>query len=439
MAFVRGSTARSGSRIRLGISTTTLGAVVLLMSACGSSSHGTSTGTTAPAPGTSAPSGSTGGAQLTGTTLLIGSIQSETSAAAPATNTQAPDALNAWVKWTNTHGGVAGHPVKVVIIDDKSDPANALSAAQVLTQQDHVIAIVGETAATTDGAWGPYILQHKVPVIGGAQTDPIWFTNPMFYPVGGDVVANIWGQMKSAAVQGVTKVGVVLCTESPSCAQAETVFKSDARAVGMDPVYVTLASSTQASYTAECLAAKQAGAQALAAFVNDALLARNCSEQNFNPKWINADEGPTLSTIQAVPALGNAVGSSEHWNCAGPPTPDTMDFYQAMRMYAPQWLRPSGAKAGIAANGDCAEWDAAEAFALAVKNAGVAPTATATSADIIRGLSMFHATRVGGYTPPMTYSDGTKPNPIANCTYLYKYEGTTLLPVPSTTGYTCMS
>ena len=90
----------------------------------------------------------------------------------------------------------------------------------------------------------------------------------MFYAVGGAVIANLWGQMKSASVQGVKKVGVLLCTENPACAGRAPLFKSEATANGMTETYNAVASGTQPSYTAECLAAKQAGVQALAAFVN---------------------------------------------------------------------------------------------------------------------------------------------------------------------------
>jgi branched-chain amino acid transport system substrate-binding protein len=380
--------------------------------------------------------GGAAGAKLSGTPLVIGSIQQQTSSATATRSTQAEEALNAWVKWTNTHGGINGHPVKAIILDDKGDPAVGLADAKTLVETDHVVAIVGQTAGQTDQTWAPYVLQQKMPVIGGAQINALWFTNAMFYPVGGDVIANIWGQMKSAAVQGVKKVGVILCTESPACAQAQPLFNADARSVGMDPVYNALASGTQPSYTAECLAAKQAGAEAVAAFVNSVVLARDCARQNFKPKWISADEGPTISTILAAPALGNAVGSSEHWNCRGPQAPQTKAFNLAMAKYAPQWVK-GGSKYATGANADCSMWDAAMGFRKAILNANVAPSATATSADVIRGLSMFQGETLGGFSPPMTYSDGSKPNPIAKCTYLYKYKGTTLIPVPGTIKYTC--
>jgi branched-chain amino acid transport system substrate-binding protein len=336
---------------------------------------------------------------------------------------------------TNAAGGIDGHPVKAIILDDKDDPAVGLADAKTLVQSDHVVAIVGQTSET-DQSWASYMLAQKVPVIGGTQIDTTWFTNAMFYPIGGGVIANIWGQMKSAAVQGVKKVGVILCTEVPACAQAQPLFASEAKAVGMNPVYNALASQTQPSYTAECLAAKQAGVQAFAVYVNVVVLVRDCARQGFDPKWISADEGPTISLIKQVPSLGNSVGASEHWNCAAAPTPATQPFYTAMKKYAPQWIQ-GGSKFDTAANSDCSTWDSAEGFKLAVQNANVPAKSPVTSADIIRGLSKFKNTSVGAYSPPMTFSDGTTPNPQPMCAYLYKYKGTKLVDVPRPNTPTC--
>lgn len=376
-----------------------------------------------------------GAAKASGTPIVIGVIETESSPAAPTTSTEAVDTMNAWLKSVNASGGVDGHPIKAYIVDDKDDPAVGLADAKTLVQTDHVVAIVGQSSET-DETWASYIAQEKVPVIGGDQIDTEWFTNPMFYPVGGTVIANIWGQMKSAAVQGVKKVGVLLCTETPACAQAQPLFESEAKSVGMTSVYNALGSSTQPSYTAECLAAKEAGVQALAAYVNDVVLARDCTRQNFKPKWIDADEGPTISLIKQYPELANTVGSSEHWNCLAAPTPATQPFYTAMAKYAPQWIK-GGKKYDSAANSDCATWDSAEAFALAITKSGVTKSTTVTSADVIRGLAKFNKTQVGAYSPPMTYSDGTKPNPQAVCVYLYKYKGTTLVNVPGPNKFTC--
>lgn len=379
--------------------------------------------------------GAVSAAKPKGTTLLIGWIGSETSSISSGSATVEPDTLAAWIKWTNAHGGVAGHPVEAIYENDKGDPAQSLADMQTLVQTDHVLAIVGE-GSDNDETFASYALAQRVPVIGGVPIDATWYTNPMFYPVAADVTANLWGQMEAAKVQGVKRVGVLLCTEVPACAQAEPVFKSVAKSVGMEVTYDALASETQPSYTAECLAAKEAKVQALAAYVNDVVLGRDCVRQGLHALWIQAGY-VSIQEIQTVDAFGNTVGSSGDWLCEGPEQPQTAAFNEAMAKYEPQYDKgtPKFEQEGP---GDCDVWASAMAFAKAVENAKVASSAVVTRDDIIRGLSKFKNEKLGGYAPDITYSNGTKPNPIEKCVYLYKWKGTTFLPVPAGLNkYTC--
>ena len=83
-------------------------------------------------------SSSTGG----NSTWVIGTLGSVSGPFGAADSGQR-SAMVAWQKWTNAHGGINGHKVKVIEIDDKGDPATSLSAVKTLVEQDHAIAIVG--------------------------------------------------------------------------------------------------------------------------------------------------------------------------------------------------------------------------------------------------------------------------------------------------------
>jgi branched-chain amino acid transport system substrate-binding protein len=405
--------------------------IALVSAACGSSGSDKSSSGDSGSGGSGGSSGTTAVAAK-GTPLKIGWIGTLNSATISGPNL-AKDGMDTWVQWTNAHGGIKGHPVEVSYVDDKADPAVGLAGVKDLVENKHVIAIVGSNAGSSQQTWAQYMVDKQVPVVGGSLIDALWFTKPMFYPVGGSVVTNIWGQMKSAAVAGNKKVAVVLCTESAACAQAQSLFTKNAQDVGMENVYNTLASATQASYTAECLAAKKAGAEAVAAFVNSVVFARDCSRQGYEPFWISADEGPTLATIKQQPVLGKTVGSSEQWNCRDETIPAAKPLYQALKQYHPEWTS-SGKNYDLSTSGDCTSWAGGVAFAKAIENANVDASATATSADVIRGLSMFKGETLGGLAPPLTYSDGTKPNPQVTCTFLYKWDNKVLKSVKDPSG-----
>jgi branched-chain amino acid transport system substrate-binding protein len=402
----------------------TIAVLALLAAACGSSSKssgGGAAGTTLPA--------------ATGTPLKIGWIGTITTATGVAPN-EAKDGMDSWVRWTNSHGGINGHPVQVVTYaDDKADPAVGLAAVKDMVENQHVIAIVGSNASSTQQTWAPYVLSKRIPVVGGSLVDSTWFTNAMFYPNGGSVVTNIWGQMKSAAEAGNKKVAVILCTEIAACAQAQPLFTKNATDVGMQMVYNALASRTQASYTAECLAAKSAGAEAVANFTNAVVMARDCARQNYNPFWVSADGGFGLSIIKQQPSLGKAVGSAEQWNCLDSTLSlqTAQDYRAALKQSHPEWA-PGGKNYDLALSGSCTSWAGGQEFAKAITNANVGAGATATSDDVIKGLSMFNKETLGGIVPPLTFSDGSKPNPQVTCTFLYKWQNLKLVTVPGPDG-----
>jgi branched-chain amino acid transport system substrate-binding protein len=402
----------------------------MLAVACGGSS---SDGTSSSGPAKSASDSTT---PAKGTPIVIGQVVSLTTAT--ARSTQGQDAMDTWLQWTNDHGGINGHPVKLYTEDDKSDPAVGLAAVKDLVENKHVVALVGDAAGSTEQTWASYVLEKRIPVIGDQYIDALWFTNPMFYPLGATVITQIWGQLKAAQVAGAKKVASFLCTEVAACAQAQPIIAADAKSVGLDLVVNALASGTQASYTAECLAAKKAGADAVDNQVNPTLLPRDCGRQDYHPLFLTADMAPNAETIKGSPDAGNAAGATPEFPCLKPDIPAAKDFYAAIKKYHPEWWI-GGSKHDQFASVNCEAWIAGEGFKLAITRAAVDATATVTNEDVIKGLATFKDEKIAGLTPPVTLSDGTKPNPMQKCVFLYRWKGVKSFDaMPADASPTCM-
>jgi branched-chain amino acid transport system substrate-binding protein len=147
-------------RMRIGLAS--LGAAALLaLAGCGSSSSSSSSsaggGATSSASssaaggGTSTSGGGSGttnisscgpkpGVQATGSPINIGTIDTHQ----PGTDfTDGPNMINAYFQCVNANGGVNGHPLKLFVQLDQTQPAQVAAAAKKLIQSDHVVAIDG--------------------------------------------------------------------------------------------------------------------------------------------------------------------------------------------------------------------------------------------------------------------------------------------------------
>jgi branched-chain amino acid transport system substrate-binding protein len=103
-----------------------------------------------------------------GQPYLIGAVVCESGPAATLGRPEA-DGIRLAVDEVNKAGGVAGHPLKVIVIDDESAPANAVSAVRRLLKQ-HVIAILGSSTTPSSMAMVPLAQQAHVPMIAYASS-----------------------------------------------------------------------------------------------------------------------------------------------------------------------------------------------------------------------------------------------------------------------------
>jgi branched-chain amino acid transport system substrate-binding protein len=127
---------------------------LIVLAGCGSSS---SNNTTAAAPAATGSSGGTStaaasastdtsscgpkpGVKATGSPINIGTIDTHQ----PGTDfTDGPNMIQAYFTCVNNNGGVNGHPLKLFVQLDQTQPAQITAAAHKLIQSDHVVAIDG--------------------------------------------------------------------------------------------------------------------------------------------------------------------------------------------------------------------------------------------------------------------------------------------------------
>ena len=182
-------------RLRSIIALAALLGAVLLIAACGSSSSNSTSSAAAPAASSSASATSTAaatsaststsscgpkpGVKATGTPINIGTIDTKQ----PGTDfSDGPNMINAWFACVNANGGVNGHPMKLYVEYDQTQPAQIAAAAKQLIQTDHVVAI--------DGVFD--LLECTI--------DQSYWKQLGIYEMGAGIAPECWSTPNSAAV-----------------------------------------------------------------------------------------------------------------------------------------------------------------------------------------------------------------------------------------------
>ncbi len=315
--------------------------------------------------------------------------------------------MTAWQDYTNAHGGIDGHKVKVITMDDAGVGSTSVNDVKKLVQSDHVLAIVGMSSGDS-ADWDAYTTAHNVPVVGGSTPVPDFFTRANWFPVGttaNESVPDLLLYAKETLDE--TKGGYLYCVEAPVCAQLLPVYQSAYKAIGGDLAYNASFSSTAPSYTSQCLAAQSAGVQDLE-IVGPApvvpKIAQDCQQQGYNPHIL-------LNDVVLTPSLAATLGSARAvfgadalpFNETG--TAAAKAFHAALAKYEPSVLNASSFT-----QIDEVDWASGQLFAAAAEaaNLGNHPT----SKQLEAGLYDLKKETLGGLTPPLTFVKG-KPTSVS--------------------------
>jgi branched-chain amino acid transport system substrate-binding protein len=231
--------------------------VGLLVAGCGSSSSKSSSGGTTTSGGTSSPttsggspsSGSSGGDYIVGASLGL---------TGPIAEVAGPyrQGIAAYYQAVNSSGGINGHQVKFVALDDALDVTTSVANVRQLVSSDHVSAMYF-ILSNIQGANASYLTQSEVVTITQAVDSSVLHPANHLLFAGGIVEPDEappmvdFGVTKLSSPQG-TKAAVITAN-SAALQELDTNLKTDAKAKGMSIVgnQVVPTSATDLSSEAE--------------------------------------------------------------------------------------------------------------------------------------------------------------------------------------------
>jgi branched-chain amino acid transport system substrate-binding protein len=321
--------------------------------------------------------------------------------AAPGTKTVA-----AWVAYTNAHGGLNGHPVKLIVGDDQGDPSSTMTLTKRMVETDGILAMVGNINAFAFVPVEKYTREKGIPLIGGDGMDPGWATSPNAFPVMQTQVAQAMKGLEAAVKAGTEKIGIIYCVEASSLC-SYYVQEAKKSAVGSHVTQDYQVSMVAPSYTGQCLRLRNGGVDLLWVLLDGAGVARvirDCAAQNYRPKIFVMSLNVTADVVKDRNLAGALVpGGTFVPTVTGVPAIEK--YRQVMSTYA-----PTVGIAGVTSF----SWAGAELLGLVGRNLSANPT----SAELYEALWKVRNETLGGLTVPLTFPKG-KPPQIQNCYFLW--------------------
>ena len=347
----------------------------------------------APVPGTPAPAAP----QSSGpkSTLTLASIGTESGVLG---NLMRPifEAAKAWAADVNARGGLGGHPVRLLFGDDAGDPGKTLALARRMVDQDGAVAFYAAHGPGTGQALASFLEERRIPMVGMCSCTDGSATSPMMFQVGISTDPGLaWAHMLAlTTLTDKRKLSVLYCRETPACKQIRDGIVKLQNQAGIQVVHEAQVTVTQPDYTAEVLAARNAGAEAVAIATDNASVirvARSAHRQNYRPTLVGqvATAEDRYLSVGGDDVEGSAIGASVFpWQ-----SPKFADYVAALDRYAP---------GAIKGNLGQVVWVAGK---LMEKIATGFP-ANPTKDDFLAGLYGLRGETLGGLLPPLTYIEG---------------------------------
>ena len=320
-----------------------------------------------------------------------------------------------WAKMINAKGGINGHRIELLVGDDGTNDARGVAIARDFVENKGAVAL--SWSSNDISGLAEYVKKKRVPIIGIVEGQEVWGTNPMLFPMSTGAAGG-WGTIRAAKKAQVTKIAILYCVEAQTCETAAAGMADEAPSEGVQVVYRAGVSITQPDFTAECIQARNSGAQGIVMLVDENSTIRfmqSCLRQGYKPVAI-AGGTDGMAKLPEMDGMVSGTGTFPWFLRSG--APGLEEYTQALQKYAPKMLTEG-------TSAQTTGWVAAKIFERAVENATKTSNPDQlTSADILNGLWAMKGETLGGLAQgglARSYRR-EQPNPSVNCTFVSRLQ-----------------
>jgi branched-chain amino acid transport system substrate-binding protein len=282
--------------------------------------------------------------------VLIGGAISQTGRYAEPAGRQV-NSIKMWVDEVNARGGLLGHKIRLILLDDKSDTQTSIKLYEKLITEDKVDLILGPYSSGITEAAANVTERYKMPFVAyGAASRPIWEKGRRYIF---DIVA-VADDYQKGAVHLAKQIGVktiaIIGEDSLFPREAGKGAKEWAKKLGIDVVLEENYPQKQTDFTALLQKIKAAGAEAIISnsyFADAAAQIRQLREQSMNFKLFSSTIGPALPNFpEQLGATAEYVLGFSQWE----PLPHILK-HPGMKEYIEAYEKRFGEKPNYHAGG----------------------------------------------------------------------------------------
>jgi branched-chain amino acid transport system substrate-binding protein len=266
------------------------------------------------------------------------------------------DGRTLWMEEVNARGGLLGRPVRMILRDDRSDPATSVKLYERLLTQENVDLCMAPYSSPITEAVASITERYKCPIIAdGAATRSIWEKGRKYiFGLVGPSDDYLRGAVEIAARNGYKRIAIVNEDSLFSKAAANGAARY-AKQHGLEVVLQEEYSRTQTDFRPLLLKIKALNADALLGgsyFVDAAAITRQLKELNINLKLLAATVGPGLPRFtEDLGPLAEYILGSTQWEpvpaLGYPGIKEFIEHFEQRFGYKPNYHAAQGYAGGL--------------------------------------------------------------------------------------------
>jgi branched-chain amino acid transport system substrate-binding protein len=298
--------------------------------------------------------------------VLVGGAISQTGRFAEPAGRQV-NSIKMWVEEVNGRGGLLGHKINLILLDDKSDTQTAVKLYEKLITEDKVDLLLAPYSSAITEAVANINERYKMPLVAyGAASSPIWEKGRK-YIFNIVAIAEDYqkGSVHLAKQIGINKVAII-GEDSLFPRQSGIGAKQWADKLGLQVVLQENYPQKQTDFTALLQKIKASGAEAIMSnsyFADAAAQLRQMRELNLNFKLFSSTVGPGLPNFpEQLGKTAEYVLGFSQWE----PIPDVLK-HPGMKEFVAEYEKRYSEKPNYHAGG---AYGALQVTEAAIKKAG---------------------------------------------------------------------